>query len=313
MKLLHSFEELWELNIGTVCALGTFDGVHRGHAMVISRAVCEAKEKKLASVVITFDAHPFTILKPSEVPPALSSKEERLRFIEELEVDYCLLLPMTAELMQMSAEEFAKLLFEKGRVKAISVGHNFTFGHKGIGTPGLLKSLGEPEGIEIMDCQLESVYSKAQIISSSAIRKAIAEGRLEEATDMLGRPFTLEAVVIEGDRRGRLLGFPTANFKIPPTIVTPPDGVYVTRVWIGNTCYNGIGNVGDNPTFENQYHRLEVHLLDFSGDLYGKILRVEFLSFIRGEEKFNSLEALVEQMNEDKAKALAYFQNPMYL
>lgn len=130
---------------------------------------------------------------------------------------------------------------------------------------------------------------------------------------MLGRPFTLEAVVIEGDRRGRLLGFPTANFKIPPTIITPPDGVYINRVWIGDTCYNGIGNVGDNPTFENQYHRLEVHLLDFSGDLYGKVLRVEFLSFIRGEEKFNSLEALIEQMNEDKAKALAYFQNPMYL
>ena len=305
MKQIHSFDELRQIKDTKVYALGTFDGIHRGHQRVIRKAVEEAASVNGVSIIITFEHHPLTILHPERVPKRLIQEDLLNTVIESLQVDYILRLPMTEALLNMRADEFLDALCKDTNVEAIVVGENFTFGAKGLGNPEYMKQVLADKGIQVLVEPLLPCDGLSTPISSTEIRKAIREGRLEDATHWLGRPFQFKGTVIKGDQRGRTLGFPTLNLLLPNEMATPPDGVYANRVCIDGIWDDGGGNVGDNPTFKNQYHRCEVHVFDFDQDIYGKEVIVQFISYLRGEVKFNNLQDLIDQMKVDEEQALA--------
>ena len=289
MKQIHSFDELRQIKDTKVYALGTFDGIHRGHQRVIRKAVEEAASVNGVSIIITFEHHPLTILHPERVPKRLIQEDILNTVIESLQVDYILRLPLTKALLNMRADEFLDALCKDTNVEAIVVGENFTFGAKGLGNPEYMKQVLADKAIQVLVQPLLPCDGLSTPISSTEIRNAIREGRLEDATHWLGRT----------------LGFPTLNLLLPHEMATPPDGVYANRVCIDGIWYDGVGNVGDNPTFKNQYHRCEVHVFDFDQDIYGKEVIVQFISYLRGEVKFNNLQDLIDQMKVDEEQALA--------
>lgn len=308
MKILTSFAELQQLKIDIVYALGTFDGLHRGHQSVIQRAVAEAKAVKACTVVVTFDNHPLHILNPDRCPTMLLQPVLKGEILNELGVDYALRLPMTKELLAMSAEAFIDALTDHNAVKAFVVGQNFTFGAGGKGTPDLIQQLLGSKGIMVHALSLATCQAGNEHVSSTLIRQAVREGDLPFVQTLLGRPYMFRGTVIEGDRRGRTLGFPTLNFLFPKELTLPPDGVYVNRVFLDGRWYEGVGNLGDNPTFENQYHRFEVHLFDFDEMVYGHEATIEFWTLLRPEQRFNSLEELIGQMKIDEQRAKDFFK-----
>ena len=309
MKQIHSFDELRQIKDTKVYALGTFDGIHRGHQRVIRKAVEEATSVNGVSIIITFEHHPLTILHPERVPKRVIQEEIMDTVLGELKVDYILRLPMTEALLKMTADEFLHDLCNDMNVEAIVIGENFTFGAKGLGNPEYMKKVVADKNIRVLVQPLLPCDGSSTPISSTEIRKAIHEGRLEDANHWLGRPFQFKGTVIKGDQRGRTLGFPTLNLLLPNEMATPPDGVYANRVCIGGIWYDGVGNIGDNPTFRNQYHRCEVHVFNFDQDIYGKEVIVQFISYIRKEVKFNNLQDLIDQMKVDEEQALAILAN----
>ena len=306
MVVIQSLEEISSYP-QVVCALGTFDGVHLGHQLLIRQAVEMAKaEKNTVSMVITFACHPWQVLFPEREVVLLSERKSKNEYLASLGVDVLLELPGTKELFSMEGEIFLEKLFGARNVSHVFVGENYSFGKGGLGNVTLLQKKAIIYGTQV---HVESLKANGEgiHISSTHIREALKCGDLEQANASLGRPFGFYDIVRHGDERGRLLGFPTANFWFPPHVVKPKDGVYVNRVRIGDTWYQGIGNIGDNPTFVDQRHRLEVHLLDFEGDLYGQELYVEFLAFLREELAFQHVEDLKSQMKLDEQKARAFF------
>lgn len=299
MKLITSLEQLNNAQLlPSAAALGTFDGVHRGHQEVILNTKEYAREHNLQLMVFTFSTHPLASLKPELEPARLLDNETKIHLMVELGVDVLVNIPFTRELAARSADEFLTMLVKAG-VKAVGIGDNFSFGAGGRGNVHLLKAEHTKYGLTILSRPLLKV--DGFVVSSTNIRKAIKEGRMALAQEMLGRPYEIRGTVVTGDRRGRSLGFPTANLKLLGThMAIPAFGVYAGFVKVGNGCYDAMINVGDNPTFANQETRLEVHLLDFEGDLYGKEIRVALLMRIRGEKKFSSLEKLREQLREDE-------------
>ena len=241
-----------------------------------------------------------------DTPPELSS-DIMDEILESLKVDYILRLPMNLDIFNMSPDEFLDALCYNIDVVGIAIGTNFTFGAKGVGNPKLMRERLCEKGIHIIVEPLLS--TKEGPICSTNIRKAIEEGHMEQATAWLGRPYQFRGIVIKGDQRGRTLGFPTINFLLPNEMAIPPDGVYANRVCIDGIWYDGVGNIGDNPTFKNQYHRCEVHVFDFDQDVYGKEVTVQFISYIRGEVKFNNLQELIDQMKIDEETAIRILRN----
>lgn len=307
MKILHSFEELHTVRGPIVYALGTFDGIHIGHQAVIDEAHRRAQAVNGCSIVITFDRHPLSLLNPEKAPSALLQHSHKMSALETHHVDYVLELPMTKDLLAMTADQFLLAIFEDLSVKAVVVGTNFTFGAKGLGTPEyMVKAY---PSIEVVTTPLIRYEWIDAPISSTVIRKAVQRGDMEMVRLLLGRPFAFTGTVIHGDQRGRTLGFPTVNFLFPPHMETPADGVYVNRIKVKDKWYGGVGNMGNNPTFENQYHRFEVHIFDFDDMIYGEEVTVEFLHFLRGEVRFDSLDSLIKQMELDKAKAKEFLEN----
>lgn len=299
MKLITSLEELNNAQLlPSAAALGTFDGVHRGHQEVILTTKEYAREHHLQLMVFTFSTHPLASLKPELEPARLLDNETKIHIMVELGVDILVNIPFTKELAARSADEFLAMLVKAG-VKAVGIGDNFSFGAGGKGNVHLLKAEHTKYGLTILSRPLLKV--DGLVVSSTNIRKAIREGRVALAREMLGRPYEIRGKVVSGDRRGRSLGFPTANLKLLGThMAIPAFGVYAGFVKVGNTQYDAMINVGDNPTFANQETRLEVHLFDFSGDLYGQEIRVQLLLRVRGEKKFGSLEKLIRQLQEDE-------------
>lgn len=310
MMILHSFDELHQIKETIVYALGTFDGIHKGHQRVIKQAIALARPIGAKSIVVTFERHPYTILKPEALPKMILAKDCVLEVLEKLGVDAVLQLPMNAHLLSMTADAFLDTLTTVNRVASIVVGDNFTCGAQGLGTPQYMQTRLAKQGIQV---EVEPLLSiDGQTVSSTYIRQEIELGHMKRVHNLLGRPFYFTGQVIKGDQRGRTLGFPTLNFLFPNELATPPDGVYINRVLIRGKWYGGVGNIGDNPTFTNQYHRCEVHVFDFEQDIYGDQVTVEFIQYIRGEIKFANLDALMQQMKEDEKKArsvLATYQN----
>jgi riboflavin kinase / FMN adenylyltransferase len=288
-------------------ALGTFDGVHAGHRAVIGRAVEIARERGLASAVVTFDRHPLTVVDPARVPRLLTSNEEKIRLIRDLGPDELIMLPFDEHLAALTPAEFcADLLAGALQARAVVVGENFNFGAGGAGDATQLRACGAANGYEVEVCELVTEHGEA--ISSTRIRRLLHDGELEEVREILGRPPSAAGLVVHGDKRGRTLGVPTANVDVEAGTIFPGRGVYAVRAWVDGAWYRAAVNIGHNPTFRSKdapttHVTVEAFLLDFSGDIYDQEIRLDFLHKIRDELRFESADALVAQMRKDIAAA----------
>jgi riboflavin kinase/FMN adenylyltransferase len=290
-----------------VVTIGVFDGVHRGHQAIIGRAVEVATERRLPSVLLTFVPHPAEVVRPGSHPPVLTTIVRRAELVERLGVDVFCALPFTLEFSQMPPDEFAHLvLVERLHAAGIVVGDNFHFGHRAAGDLRLLERLGQTFGFTAEGVGL--LRTGDTPLSATYVRSLVQAGDLEGAAAALGRPHRVDGVVERGDERGRELGFPTANLRTEAWAAVPADGVYAGRVvrldeWGRTAPGPALGaaaiSVGTNPTFEVRQRRVEAYVLDFEGDLYGDALGIEFVTRLRGMERFETVEALVAQMHKD--------------
>lgn len=297
----------------SVVTIGVFDGVHRGHQTLIGRAVAEAKERNVRSVLLTFDPHPVAVIRPDKMPPLLGTMIDRSARATQLGIDAMLALPFTRDLAQLSPEEFfSAVLVDALHAQVIVVGENFTFGRMAAGNVTALRELGAERGIEVIVLPL--LEEDGVRFSSTTVRTFLAGGDVSSAARVLGRPFSVSATVVRGaGRGGKELGFPTANMYFPDDRALPADGVYAGWFIVRSTApisgdmeagqrYPAAISVGTNPTFGDTRRSVETFVLDQQADLYGHDCEVEFIARIRGMEKFESVEELLEAMNRDVAQ-----------
>jgi len=282
-------------------ALGVFDGVHLGHQAVISRAVEGRTRMGGTCGVLTFDPYPIRVLAPEKAPRRLlASLDHKTEILERMGVDFLLALPFDLERAAQDAEEFVREI-AAADVKTVAVGEDWRFGKGRKGDVALLARLSSGLGFHLD--AVPPVMMDGERISSTRIRQAIRDGSLDAAAKMLGRPYTVEGKVVEGRRLGRQIGFPTANVERGEEQF-PPDGVWAVRARAGDARFDGVANLGVRPTVDGESRTLEVHLFDFSGDLYGRVLEVEFVAHLRPEIKFGSLKDLQEQIRRDAEQAM---------
>lgn len=291
---------------GSAVTIGQYDGVHRGHRALIAEVHRRAAAGALATVVVTFDRHPAALVRPDSAPLALTDLGQRLELLAGTGVDYTLLLRFDEDRREEPAEDFVQeVLLDCLDTKLVVVGEDFHFGYRRKGNVDLLRSMGSEEDFEVVGLGLLGLDDGgvgAGPISSTAVRSALAEGRLDDANEMLGRHHEVRGVVVEGDGRGGELGFPTANVEVPPGMQLPADGIYAGwYLRVDGHRHAAALSLGRRPTFHEaaDHSVLEAHLLDFEGDLYGEEARVQFVSRMRGEERFGSAEDLVAQVERD--------------
>lgn len=305
MQVFSKIIDLTSLSSNIVIALGTFDGVHVGHQSIIRRAIELAKGLHGISMVFTFSNHPNSIVAPERVPLQIGDEFSKKHLLDELGVDVLVNIPFTKRFAKISPEEFLITLRDNYAPKYLVAGPNYTFGHRGKGNVKMLLREGKNYGFE---AEIHSgVYLDGRMVSSTQIRKLLAAGELDLANEYLGRPFTFSGRVIHGDKRGRKLGFPTANLAINDTRAMLPNGVYAVQAVLHDGRYHGVANIGTNPTFDGCNRRLETNILDFSENIYDAVLQVQFLHKLRDEQKFSSAENLVKQMHLDIKNAEKYF------
>ena len=308
MRVYRGFERLPAAARGAAVAIGNFDGVHRGHGAVIAAAAERARASGAELGVVTFEPHPREVLAPERAPRRLTPLPAKLRSLRDLGVGRAFVIPFDRTLMAMDAGAFARdVLGGALGAVAVAAGTAFRFGHRRSGDMDLLARLGAGLGFEAIP--VPPVLDGGEPISSSRVRDALEAGAIEDAARLLGRPFALTGVVVMGDQRGRTIGFPTANVRprgLRPAL--PAPGVYaVTAALPGGEAMPGVANLGYRPTFAGQDLRLEVHLLDRSPDLYGARLQVAFFARLRGETKFDGIEALKRQIGRDVEAARRCF------
>lgn len=303
MRILHSIDELSSLNGPIVLAAGTFDGVHLGHQALIRRAMEEASSCGGTSVVMTFDRHPAALLRPEKAPLLLTRNDEKISLLEKMGVPALLMLEFTKDLSGIPARDFiTSLLAAASPFHAFCVGQEWSFGKGGEGNVVLLNELGAERGFEVI--QIDPVVAEGSPISSTRIRRAISAGNLNEGTLCLGRPYLLTGKVIKGAGLGATIGFPTANLDVDG-MQLPPDGVYAVKVLRDSSVFAGVCNIGLRPTVDASAKKpvVEVHLFDVSADFVGSRLSLEFVKFLRPEQKFTSLEELKGQIAKDCSEA----------
>lgn len=291
-----------------VAAIGFFDGVHKGHQRVIKKALDEAESQGVKSAVITFFPHPSVVLsKGTKSIQYITPEAEKLAVFESLGIDIVYIIKFSHQLANLSPEQFLDEFIEGLKIVHLIAGFDFTFGRKGIAN---MKSIDNFSN-EFTSESIEKVTLKGEKVSSTRIRNCLRTGDIEAVTELLGRQLNVVGIVVSGFKRGRKLGFPTANIEpIDPSIILPSPGVYAVRVYYKNKSYEGVASLGYNPTFEATKDKLkfEVYLLNFKGDLYGEYLTVEWYHFIRLEQKFSSLEELISQIELDVQRVKEYFQ-----
>lgn len=289
---------------GSVCTVGTFDGVHRGHQLVLERLGERARALGLPAVLVTFDPHPLEVVNPAAAPPLLTVGDEKVEVLAESPVDYVVVLPFTTELSAYGAAEFVDLVLrERFGLRHLLIGHDHGFGRARSGDAQVLHALGASRGFGV-DVVPAVEGSDGRPISSTVIRRAIAGGDLARAADGLGRAYSASGVVEQGAGRGRTLGFRTLNVSLPPSRkLLPPQGVYAVRVQTPRGAHGGMMNLGPRPTFGESATALEAHLFDVDGDFYGMRVRVDFVARLRETRRFESPEALREQLGRDEADA----------
>jgi riboflavin kinase / FMN adenylyltransferase len=289
---------------GAVVTVGTFDGVHRGHQHVLTELRSRAARLQLPSIVVTFEPHPLEVVSAVGAPPRLTVREEKQLALASYGIDYVAVLPFTTGLAALSAEEFIRdVLVRRFHMRALLIGHDHGFGRGREGDADLVRRIGVRDGFPVDVVEAVSLPSGARV-SSRSIRTAIETGDLEAASEGLGRPYEVVGRVTAGERRGRLLGFPTLNLELPSSRkLLPPLGVYAVRVSSGAGTFGGMMNLGPRPTFGEAVTTLEVHLFGASGDWYGRPVAVEFVKRLRDTRKFEGADALLAQLHRDAADA----------
>ncbi|MBS1538121.1 MAG: riboflavin biosynthesis protein RibF [Bacteroidetes bacterium] len=296
----------------TVLTVGTFDGVHRGHQAIIKRLLECAQELGARAVVVTFEPHPQIVLQKPDREPIhlLSSIEERLQLFEKFGIENVVIIPFSQEFSQISSEDFVReFLVSKIGMSKILIGYDHLFGKDRTGNESLLRTLGEELGFEVE--KTDALLEGNETISSTKIRHALMAAHLDEANGALGFPYFVEGIVVEGHRRGHTLGIPTANVKPQnPNKLLPANGVYLVSSSIDGETFYGMANIGLRPTFtDDLIPTLEVHYLFMDMNLYERILRVDFLKFIRTERKFESIDLFLSQVVEDRNICLEWIEN----
>ncbi|TVP74248.1 MAG: bifunctional riboflavin kinase/FAD synthetase [Gemmatimonadales bacterium] len=293
---------------GTVVTVGTFDGVHRGHRAVLEEIRQRARATGRRAVLVTFHPHPLRIVRPGIAPPLLTTPVEKREILAESGLDWAIFLTFTPELSRLSPRAFVdQILVKELGVQELVIGYDHGFGKGRAGDADTLKALGRERGFAVdvvRPVPMASPGGEPTPISSTRIRRAVSEGRISDARDGLGRPYSIRGVVVRGDGRGKGLGFPTANLHLGfPEKLLPPAGIYAVRAALRDGMHPGALHLGPRPTFEGSPPSIELHLLDWEGDLYGREVRVDLVERLRGVEAFESPEALVRQMDEDVRQA----------
>lgn len=304
MKIYHQLADFHPPHFSIVTS-GTFDGVHLGHQKILGRLKELAKRKQGETVLLTYWPHPRLILQPEDKSlRLLSTLSEKIKLLDEMGVDHLIILPFTKELSQMSSEEFIReILVDKIQTKTLVIGYDHKFGKNREGSFEYLQSHSHLFGFAIEEISRQDVDDLG--VSSTKIRTALAQGDVYTATKYLGRPYDISGQVVKGQQIGRSLGFPTANLQIADEFkLLPCDGAYAVYAEINSIRYKAILNIGDRPTVEGEQKTIEAHLIDFEGDLYGQELRVFFQEFLREEKKFESLDALKNQLVVDRERAI---------
>ena len=291
----------------TAVALGAFDAIHKGHKTIIEDMVEYSKENGLKSVVYMFKNMPKEVIDGIKIP-SVNSFEQRIRILEKMGVDIVVAEEFTEEFSQISAEDFVtEYLIKRLGAKYVVSGDNYHFGKMGKGDAAFLAEFLAPYGVKTK--AIPCIMADGERVSSTRIRKCIEEGKVEEAKKLLGRCYSIFGRVSEGNRIGRLMNFPTANISIPDNCISPHYGVYVTKIVVDSREYPSVTNVGGKPTVEENAECIETHIMDFSGDIYGKEIEIKFIKFIRGINKFSSIDELKCQIEKDKKFAKEYFKS----
>lgn len=285
----------------TLLTMGVFDGVHAGHRYLLERLRRRAAEKDLLSGVVTFSPHPQSVLHPENQLPWLSNLEDRTRALQELGIDILAVLTFTHRLAQLSAREFVSLVAQYLKMRGVMVGPDFALGRDREGDINMLRTLGGDMQFSVEVIPPYTINGEA--VSSTLIRQALGQGDMRKVQRLMGRYFHLRGKVITSDKRGRLLGFPTANLDLMPQQALPGNGIYATIVHIDSRQFPAATNIGVRPTFGEGMKTVETHLLDYEGDLYGKEIKVEFMQKLRDEQRFASSEALKAQIEKDVREA----------
>ncbi len=301
MKVISTIEN-YQATEGCSLTIGTFDGVHIGHREIIDRLVKSAREKNHLAVVLTFFPHPRMVLQKDTSIRLIDTLKEKQQLLSDLGVDVLIIHPFSKEFSRQTADEFTRdILVKAFKIEHLIIGYDHRFGRNREATVDDLINAGETYGFSVEKIEAQEIASVN--VSSTKIRTALEEGKMKIATDYLNRPFRLSGKVIEGEKIGRTINFPTANLHIEETYkLMPCDGVYFIQSQLENRLVYGMMNVGFRPTLEGEKRSFEVHFFDFKQDLYGALLHIDLLELIRKEKKFDSLEMLKAQLEEDQAK-----------
>jgi riboflavin kinase/FMN adenylyltransferase len=306
MRVVRNLEDVAQVSDGSVVTIGAYDGVHLGHQRVLHLVRELATVRRLDAAVVTFDRHPAQVVRPESAPKLLTNLDQKLELLDATgDVDVCCVLTFDEERSHETAEEFVtEVLVEKLRARLVVVGEDFHFGYKRGGSVPLLGRMGAELGFEVLGLGLVAVDADpgGTIYSSTRIRELLREGDVADAARLLGRPHEVRGTVVEGDRRGRTLGFPTANLAVPSEICLPADGIYAgTFVAADEVVRPAAISLGRRPTFYEHADAslLEAYVLDFDGDLYGQHAKVRFAERLRGEQRFDNVDELVAQMGRD--------------
>ena len=305
MKVFNHLDQIIEPFKHAVITIGNFDGVHIGHQALFHEAIEKAEAIGGTSVAMTFEPHPLRVMKKNNHPPLITLYEQKSELIERTGIDVLICVPFTLEFAAQTAEEFVRdLLVRKIGIKAIVVGQDYSFGKNREGDLDLLKSYGPEYGFEVIVAGwIKSARALADRISSTKIRQLVMDGRMERAEKMLGRNYQIRGKVVAGrDRGGKLLGIPTANINLHDELC-PKTGIYAVTVECGGNQHRGVANIGYSPTFKDHEFTVEVHILDFSANIYDKQIRVNFIKRIRDEIKFSNISELIDQIKLDIAAA----------
>lgn len=296
MIIINSLNEMKSFD-KSVVTIGKFDGIHKGHEVLIEKTVDYSKQEQLTSIVFTFKNSPISYFS-NIITREIITEVEKMNKLKLLGVDVVVDIPFNKDMAEISAEDFVKqILVDKLGAKKLIIGHDFAFARKREGTPPILKILGKKYGFDVE--VIEPVVINNIRVSSTHVKDLIYAGRVDEIKNYLGRNYTIEGTVIHAKQLGRTLGFPTANLRLQENLIIPKRGIYATKVYIGNEVYAGATNIGYNPTVDGEKMSVETNILEFDKDIYGKTIKLEFLERIRDEKKFKDLNELKIQLKMD--------------
>jgi riboflavin kinase/FMN adenylyltransferase len=299
--LIFGFPEEARFDRPVHMTIGTFDGVHKGHQALLKSLVTRAAGEGAESVLVTFEPHPRCVLDPQNCPASLTTLDEKAVLLDQLGIDRVIVIPFSREVAALTPGDFMKRLTRGMPLRRLVIGHDFRFGRGRRGDAAFLQRLGTRQGFELE--VIGTVERGSAPISSSRIRRLVLLGQMRAAAQLLGREYFFRSIVEHGEKRGRTLGYPTANLRISPNKLVPASSVYAARVDIDGTVYQGALSVGFRPTFGGHNLTVEVYIMDFEGDLYGRTLTVQFVQRLRGEKRFASVAGLQQQMARDVENA----------